>query len=341
MSENVKKTLDSKLLMIIILPIAGLFLIYFMFFFQKTDKVNSGAYDERGSALLIPDSKSDSAEKLKSQAYDSLKEEKRAESQKSSSVSEADFFGLVDIDADKNTSSAQNDEKQPEKKTDPNLKEKVRVVYLNNNASSNEKNRLAKQTEEISAKQTATSEYDGGSMGIYQSKQTFSNSTSDNTQTPTNKEYFPAYFEADTKIKANSSVVLILSKDANIEGKLYKKNSTLFGKVSDGGDYFDLKIHNIRGVDGKNTHVALVVYNENYSRGIINEGKVDKALKESGNETANQASSDVQSSISHTATEEGIRLAAQGVNNTINALTRSRQPEVNLYQGYKVYIKSE
>ena len=344
MNDNLKKPLDTKLLMIIIAPIAVLFLGYFMFFYHKGERPNVGAYKDNNNAIVIPNSKSDSADKSKSVAYDREKEKQQVEKRKSSSVSESDFFGMVDKMADKKNNTTENTENEASQKpvAEP-VKEKVKVVYVTRQNTN--KNFNSQQQPEKAQDKSNNSDDGSGNFGIYQSKENISNTKTNNVSIK-NDEFYPAYLEEDTKLKANSPVVFVLNCDVYLGGILYKKNSTLFGKVMDAGSYFDIKISNLRGTDGKTYNIKFVVYNENYSRGIIHDGNLNKAVKESGNQTANDATSDLSSeassaNVTNTGTEEGIRLASQAVSNTVQSLTRQSQPTINLYQGYKIYVKPE
>ena len=56
------------------------------------------------------------------------------------------------------------------------------------------------------------------------------------------------------------------------------------------------------------------------------------------NQTSNETSSSVSSGI---AAGTGVGIAANAVDNTIRAMTRKKEPTVNLYKGYKVFIKKE
>ena len=156
--------------------------------------------------------------------------ELEAEKRKSSSVSESDFFGLVDKVADKKKSSSENEgNAQAQKITaaEP-VKEKVKVVYVNRSRSGKEDN-SQKQPEKKQVQQTSSDDSSGG-FGIYQSKETISNTKSNNTVNSSKDEFYPAYLEEDTKIKANSPVVFVLSSDIYLSGVHYKKNSTLLEK---------------------------------------------------------------------------------------------------------------
>lgn len=339
MSNIEKKPLDSKLLAIIILPIVGLFLGYFMFFYDKTPEDNKGAYSENNVALPIPDAQSDSIEKLKTDAYAREEQQIKEESQKSSNVNESDFFGMLDNDnsEEENSASQDNSEKQPEKNESEPVKEKVRVVYVNSNINRKSKTDVASQTQKETVNEPVKREEDNsGSFGIYQAKSNNKNKEASNSNSPRD-EYYPAYLEQDTKLKNNGSAIFVLSKDVYIGGVFYKKNSTLFGKVYDTGTNFEIKIKNIKTTDGNTYAVNLTAYNENYSRGIEYDGKVDKAVKDASND----ALEDISTTATGTTTEEGIRLATRTLDNGIKALTRQKQVEVNLYQGYKIYLKPE
>jgi hypothetical protein len=153
--------------------------------------------------------------------------------------------------------------------------------------------------------------------------------------------FYPAYFEEDTKIKDNSPVVLILRSDALLEGISFKKNATLYGYASDAGNYFDISITSVKNTDGKSYHVNnLVIYNEKYGRGIAHEGKLDNSVKESADETANDLGANMP--VSTSATEQiGVNVATRAVGRTIQNLSKARQPEISIRHGYKLYVKSE
>lgn len=79
----------------------------------------------------------------------------------------------------------------------------------------------------------------------------------------------------------------------------------------------------------------MVVFNEKYGRGIVPEGSMSKALKQSADQSANNAASDLGYS-----TNAGTNLVQQGLTNTVAAVTGNRLPSISLSQGYKVYIKA-
>jgi hypothetical protein len=157
----------------------------------------------------------------------------------------------------------------------------------------------------------------------------------------TQNNFYPAYFEEDTKIKDNSPVVLILRSDALLEGISFKKNATLYGYASDAGNYFDISITSVKNTDGKSYHVNnLVIYNEKYGRGIAHEGKLDNSVKESADETANDLGANMP--VSTSATEQvGVNVATRAVGRTIQNLSKARQPEISIRHGYKIFVKSE
>ncbi len=177
---------------------------------------------------------------------------------------------------------------------------------------------------------------DSGGFGIVVSERT--NSKKNVSSTQVNGGFFSAVLEEDTKIRNQSSVVFFLLEDCNIDGSIYKKNSILYGKATESGNVFDINIYQIMGIDGKIYSVnGLLVYDEKYSRGLSYEGNINESVKEGMNQSTSEASSALSSSI----TNKGVDIAAKAVDNTIKAITRKREASINLYKGYKVFIKKQ
>jgi hypothetical protein len=165
---------------------------------------------------------------------------------------------------------------------------------------------------------------------VYGSKKTVNN-----TSKSLKNDFFPAYLEEDTKITDKAAVVFILDKDCIINGNQIFKNALLFGTVVNASSRFDIYIHNVKNTDGTTFGFNnVVVFNEKYGRGIVPEGTVPKALQQSADQSANNATGDMGYS-----TSTGVNLAQQGLTNTVNAITSSRNPSISLAQGYKVFIK--
>jgi Conjugative transposon, TraM len=181
-------------------------------------------------------------------------------------------------------------------------------------------------------------EEDTGGFGIVVSDRTVSKKNSSNSQTK-NGGFISAMLEEDTRIKNQSSVVFFLLEDLNVDGSVFKKNAILYGKASDNGTVFDINIYQIMNTDGNVSSVnGLNVFDEKYSRGLAYEGSLNESVREGMGQTTSEASSSLSSSI---ATGTGAGIAANAVDNTIKAMTRKKEASINLYKGYKVFIKKE
>ena len=181
-------------------------------------------------------------------------------------------------------------------------------------------------------------EEDTGGFGIVVSDRSGSKKNSSNSQTK-NGGFIPAMLEEDTKIKNQSSVVFFLLEDCNIESFVFKKNSILYGKASEHGGVFDINIYQILNTDGNISPVnGLLVFDEKYSRGLAYEGSLNESVREAAGQTTSEASSSISSGI---ASGTGVGIAANAVDNTIKAMTRKKEASINLYKGYRVFIKKE
>jgi hypothetical protein len=181
-------------------------------------------------------------------------------------------------------------------------------------------------------------EEDTGGFGIVVSDRMVSKKNSSNSQTK-NGGFIPAMLEEDTKIKNQSSVVFFLLEDCTIDGSVFKKNSILYGKASEHGGVFDINIYQILNTDGNISPVTgLLVFDEKYSRGLAYEGSLNESVREGMGQTTSEASSSLSSGL---ASGTGVGIAANAVDNTIKAMTRKKEASINLYKGYRVFIKKE
>jgi hypothetical protein len=181
-------------------------------------------------------------------------------------------------------------------------------------------------------------EEDTGGFGIVVSERSGSKKNSSNSQTK-NGGFIPAMLEEDTRIKNQSSIVFFLLEDCTIDGSVFKKNSILYGKASEHGGVFDINIYQILNTDGNISPVTgLLVFDEKYSRGLAYEGSLNESVREGMGQTTSEASSSLSSGI---ASGTGVGIAANAVDNTIKAMTRKKEASINLYKGYRVFIKKE
>ena len=180
-------------------------------------------------------------------------------------------------------------------------------------------------------------EEDTGGFGIVVSNRNSNNKNASTSQAK-NGGFISAMLEEDTKIKNQSSVVFFLLEDLNVDGSVFKKNAILYGKALESGNVFDIKIYQIMNTDGNVSSVTgLIVFDEKYSRGLSYEGNLNESVREGVGQTTNETSSSISSKIGTT----GVGIAANAVDNTIKAMTRKKEATINLYKGYKVFIKKE
>jgi len=179
---------------------------------------------------------------------------------------------------------------------------------------------------------------DPGGFGIVVSDRSGSNKKSSSGSQANSGGFFPAMLEEDSRIKNKSSVVFFLLEDLTVAGTVFKKNSLLYGKAIENNNVFDINIYQVMNTDGNVLSVnGLMVYDEKYSRGLPYEGSLNESVKEGMSQTTNETSSSISSKIGTT----GVGIAANAVDNTIKAITRKKEPTINLYKGYKVFIKKE
>jgi hypothetical protein len=195
----------------------------------------------------------------------------------------------------------------------------------------------AKEDTETKSEAPQKKEEDTGGFGIIVSERSAGKKSTSGSQAK-NGGFTAAMLEEDTKIKNQSSVVFFLLEDLAIDGKVFKKNAILYGKASEYGNVFDINIYQIMNTDGEVSSVnSLIVFDEKYSRGLAYEGNLNESVREGVGQTTNETSSSISSKIGTT----GVGIAANAVDNTIKAMTRKKEATINLYKGYKVFIKKE
>ena len=239
-----------------------------------------------------------------------------------------------DLSKTANFKTYQSEPKKITEKKDNNESEPARPV--------SQKKEPLKAKEEVPAEAKSEApqqkEEDTGGFGILVSDRSKGKKNSSNSQAKIS-DFTAAILEEDTKIKNHSSVVFFLLEDLPVGGTVFKKNAILYGKATESNNVFDVNIYQVMNTDGNVLSVSgLIVYDEKYSRGLPYEGNLNESIKEGVNQTSNETSSSVSSGI---AAGTGVGIAANAVDNTIRAMTRKKEPTINLYKGYKVFIKKE
>ena len=190
---------------------------------------------------------------------------------------------------------------------------------------------------EIKSEAPQKKEEDTGGFGIVVSNRNSNNKNASTSQAK-NGGFISAMLEEDTKIKNQTSVVFFLLEEMNVDGSVFKKNAILYGKALESGRVFEINIYQIMNTDGNVSSVTgLIVFDEKYSRGLSYEGNLNESVREGVGQTTNETSSSISSKIGTT----GVGIAANAVDNTIKAMTRKKEAAINLYKGYKVFIKKE
>jgi hypothetical protein len=238
-----------------------------------------------------------------------------------------------DLSKTANFKTYQSEPKKSVEKKTVNESEAIRPVVRNQEPL---KVKEEVKTETKSEKQQQKNE-DTGGFGIVVSERSSGKKSSSGSQAK-NGGFTAAMLEEDTRIKNQSSVVFFLLEDLNVDGTVFKKNAILYGKAIENNNVFDINIYQVMNTDGNVLSVnGLIVYDEKYSRGLPYEGNLNESVKEGMSQTTNETSSSISSKTGTT----GIGIAANAVDNTIKAMTRKKEPTINLYKGYKVFIKKE
>jgi hypothetical protein len=238
-----------------------------------------------------------------------------------------------DLSKTANFKTYQSEPKKVVEKKAVNENEGTRPVVKKHEPEKAKENLVAEEKSEAQQQRKE----DTGGFGIVVSDRNGSKKNSSNSQSKSGG-FIPAMLEEDTKIKNQSSIVFFLLEDCIIDGAVFKKNAILYGKASENGNVFDIHIYQIMNNDGNISSVnGLIVFDEKYSRGLAYEGNLNESVREGMGQTTNETSSSISSKIGTT----GVGIAANAVDNTIKAMTRKKEATINLYKGYKVFIKKE
>lgn len=230
-----------------------------------------------------------------------------------------------------------NDENSEEKKTE----QQTTIQQATRSYTPERKQQtVIHDTVRIETKSTteALPKNDVGGFGIVESKRSIN--TRSSTSQGRSAGFFSAMLEEDTQVKQGSSVVFFLLEDCTFNSLQFKKNSILYGKATVDGKTFDIHIFQIMNTDNAvYSMTGLVVYDEKYSRGLAGEGTLNEAVRESANQTTDETTTTITNTGNVAA--NSVAIAGKALNNTIKAITRRKEPTINLFKGYKVFIKQE
>ena len=174
------------------------------------------------------------------------------------------------------------------------------------------------------------------SMGVYTAGRTSVHSSVE-VKMDQSKKYLRAVLEEDKVIQNGSNVIFVLSDDGAIEGSNHKRGSILYGRATQGREFFEINIYQVRSAGDGNIYPAdLIVFDENYNRGIRSEGFLNEASKEEGLDAASQT---LDEATRGATSVRALDVATRAITRTANRTTRSKPITIPLKKGYKVYLQ--
>jgi len=174
------------------------------------------------------------------------------------------------------------------------------------------------------------------SMGIYTANRASTVSSTDKKMDQSQK-YLRAVLEEDKVIQNGSNVIFVLSEEGNINGTNHKRGSILYGRSTQGREFFEINIYQLKSANDGNIYSAdLIVYDENYNRGIRSEGFLNEVSKDEGVDAASKTIDDVTQGFSSI---RALDIATKSLSRTVSRTSRSRPITIPLRKGYKVYLQ--
>ena len=174
------------------------------------------------------------------------------------------------------------------------------------------------------------------SMGVYTSDR-FSTPVPTDTKMDQSRKFLRAVLEEDKVIQNGSNVIFVLSDDGNIEGTNHKRGSILYGRAIQGREFFEISIYQVKSAnDGKIYPADLVVFDENYNRGIRSEGFLNEVSREEGADAATKTIDEATQGVSSV---RALDMATRAITRTASRTTRSKPATIPLRKGYKVYLQ--
>lgn len=174
------------------------------------------------------------------------------------------------------------------------------------------------------------------SMGIYTADRASSDSPTGKMMDQS-KKYLKAILEEDKTIQNGSNVIFVLSEDGNIEGTQHKRGSILYGRATQGKEFFEVNIYQVKSANDGNTYPAdLIVFDENYNRGIRSEGFLNEVSKEEGTDAATET---IDEATRGATSVKALDMATRAITRTVSRTARSKPISIPLRKGYKVYLQ--
>ena len=341
MANQKIKLLPLTKIMIIILPI-GLLVILWLYVFDP-EKSTEGKKFINKKSVFIPEKKTSTdtinsksilynkeKEKMQNLEYKQKKDKlcvndilELTEKRKANEQSERDILREKLYGEVTQESSSRENKGQVEKKHSVSNKNKI-IVEDKNYKSASQKNISSKENEEIKPNEKVEKKQEVVTygFGVYNSS-IVGEGTNEN-----NSNYLLAFLEKNIELKDGAEPVFVLKNAGIIGGIKLDKMAVLYGIAKFEGNRWNIYINRILNTDGNYLNINLVGYNKNMQKGIFYEGRADKALNESVNETMATTTDAV---------------VGNGTGRILRSGTKALQmkPSLPLDQGYVMYFKED
>ena len=174
------------------------------------------------------------------------------------------------------------------------------------------------------------------SMGIYTADRSTPDSPAE-TKIDQARKYLKAVLEEEKTIQNGSNVIFVLSEDGIIQGTKHKRGSILYGRAMQEKEFFEINIYQLKSTNDGNTYPAdLVVFDENYNRGIRSEGFLNETSREEGTDAVTESLDDATKGATSV---RALDAATRAITRTVSKTQRNKPITVPLRKGYKVYLQ--
>lgn len=164
---------------------------------------------------------------------------------------------------------------------------------------------------------------------VSSSKKNLVNQTSNGVKI---KDTYKCYLHADQKIKNGGGVIFRAGEDIQLESRIIKKNSILYGTAVYQGQRVIIKVNRVKGSDGEYA-VNLTVYDNDFVKGIFFKNAYDEISEKTTDDAASTQKQNNRSGLIGSAVDLGIK-AGKNIGDAIK-----KERSLNLQEGYIIYIK--
>ena len=111
----------------------------------------------------------------------------------------------------------------------------------------------------------------------------------------------------------------------------------MYGRATQGREFFEINIYQLKSANDGNIYPAdLIVFDENYNRGIRSEGFLNEASREEGMDVATQT---IDDATRGSTSIRALDAAARAITRTATRTARTKPITIPLKKGYKVYLQ--